>query len=133
MVKGTKKTESQPKKTRGRQSDFSGEKQEYLDGLTNEFLSRKDRGAFYNEAAQGLIDKFGYSRDGKVYVEADSLTSEEQLDYYKGLRSVSDQFTVRIGWNLTHASSFRNWANGSDTGAWPSRLTTAMWRRSSTQ
>jgi hypothetical protein len=96
MVKGTKKNDTQQKKTRGRQSAFSGEKQDYLDGLTNEFLSRKDRGAFYDEAAQGLIDKFGYSRDGKVYVEADTLTSEEQLEYYKGLRSVSHQFTVII-------------------------------------
>jgi hypothetical protein len=31
MVKGTKGTE--PKKSRGRQSGFSGEEQEYLDGL----------------------------------------------------------------------------------------------------
>jgi hypothetical protein len=96
MVKGSKKTVSQPKKSRGRQSDFSGEKQEYLDSLTKEFQTRKDRGAFYDEAAQGLIDKFGYSRDGKVYVEAETLTSEEQVEYYKGLRSVSDQFTIRI-------------------------------------
>jgi hypothetical protein len=95
MVKETKKTVTQPKKTRGRQSDFSGEKQEYLNGLVKEFLTRKDRGAFYGEAAQGLIDKFGYSRDGKVYVEADTLTTDEKLEYYKNLRSVSDQFTIR--------------------------------------
>jgi hypothetical protein len=95
MVKGTKNSVTQPKKTRGRQSDFCGEKLEYLDSLANEFLSRKDRGAFYNEVAQGLIEKFGYSRDGRVYVEAETLTTEEQLDYYKGLRSVSDQFSFR--------------------------------------
>jgi hypothetical protein len=99
MVKETKKTVTQPKKTRGRQSDFSGDKQVYLDGLTKEFMTRKDRSAFYDEAAQGLIDKFGYSRDGKMYVEADTLTTEEKLEYYKGLRSVSDQFTIRKDWN----------------------------------
>jgi hypothetical protein len=92
MVKTTKKTVTQTKKNCGRQSDFSGEKQAYLDGLTKDFMSRKDCGAFYDEAAQGLIEKFGYSHDGKVYVEADTLTSEEQLEYYKGLHSVSDQF-----------------------------------------
>jgi hypothetical protein len=76
MVKGTKGTE--PKKSQGRQSDFSGEKQEYLDGLAKEFRNRKDRGAFYDEAAQGLIDKFGYSR-GKACVEADTMTPEEKI------------------------------------------------------
>lgn len=94
MVKTTKKTVTQTKKTRGRQIDFSGEKQEYLDSLAKEFRTCKDRGAFYDEAAQGLIDKFGYSRDGKLFVEADTLTEDEQLEYYKGLRSVSNQFIV---------------------------------------
>jgi hypothetical protein len=90
MVKDTKKSSPKPKKTRGRQSDFSGEKEAYLDGLANEFLNRKDRSTFYDEATQGLIEKFGYSRDGKSYVEADTLTLEEKSEYYKGLRSVSD-------------------------------------------
>lgn len=89
MVKSTNKSPTKEKKTRGRQSHFSGEKEAYLDGLAKEFLSRKDRSAFYDEAAQGLIDKFGYSRDGKVYVEAETLTPDEKLEYYKGLRSVS--------------------------------------------
>jgi len=92
MVKEANKSLPKPKKTRGRQSDFSGEKEAYLDGLTKEFQNRKDRSAFYDEAAQGLIDKFGYSRDGKIYFEGDNLSSEEKLECYKGLRSVSDHF-----------------------------------------
>ena len=57
-------------------------------------MNRKDRGAcaFYDEAAQGLIDKFGYSHDGKVYVEAETLTSEQKSKYYQALRSVSRHF-----------------------------------------
>jgi hypothetical protein len=82
------------KKGRGRQSDFSGEKEAFLDGLAKDFLTRKDRSAFYDEAAQGLIEKFGYSRDGKVYVGAGDLTDEEKLEYYKTLRSVSPHSAI---------------------------------------
>ena len=62
MVKDTLKNPPKVKKTRGRQSDFSGEKEADLDGLTDEFQKRKDRSTFYDEAAQGFIEKFGYSR-----------------------------------------------------------------------
>lgn len=92
MPKATTQSASKPKKTRGRQSDFSGPQQAFLDGLAKDFMNRKDRGAFYDEAAQGLIDKFGYSRDGKVYVEAETLTSEQKSEYYQALRSVSRHF-----------------------------------------
>jgi hypothetical protein len=97
MVKQSKKTAPKAKKTRGRKGDFSGEKEAYLDGLAKDFGNRKDRSAFYDEAAQGLIDKFGYSRDGRVSVEGDSLSPEdanlspdEKVAYYKNLRGVSD-------------------------------------------
>lgn len=89
MAKPTKKSASKPKKTRGRQSDFSGEKQAYLEGLAKDFLNCKDRRTFYNEVAQGLVEKFGYSRDGKVYVKADTLTADERLEHYQALRNVS--------------------------------------------
>ena len=89
MPKATNKSASNPKKSRGQQSDFTGEKLAYLDSLAKDFQNCKDRSTFYNEAAQGLIDKFGYSRDGKVYVNADSLNLDEQLEYYQALRSVS--------------------------------------------
>lgn len=98
MPKDTKTSTPKPKKGRGRQSDFSGEKESYLLGLTKEFLTRKDRSIFYDEATQGLIDKFGYSRDGKVYVDADSLDPDEKLEYYKGLRNVSDNFVFKWYW-----------------------------------
>ena len=94
MVKATKKTANKPIKSRGRQSDFSGEKKAYLEGLAKDFINSKDRSAFYDESAQGLIDKFGYSRDGKVYVEADTLTEEEKLKYYEALRNVSVHFDI---------------------------------------
>lgn len=55
MVKDTKKSTPKPKKTRGRQSNFSGEKEAYLNGLANKFLNHKDHSIFYDEAAQGLI------------------------------------------------------------------------------
>ena len=90
MAKGTKKNSSNANKTRGRQSDFSGDQLIFLDGLAKDFHNRKDRGAFYNEAAQGLIDRFGYSRDGIVFVQADTLNSEERVEYYQALRSVSE-------------------------------------------
>ena len=89
MVKDTLKNPPKVKKNRGRQSDFSGKKEAYLDGLTDEFQKRKDRSTFYDEAAQGFIEKFGYSRDGKVFVKADKLTSDERSECYKGLRTVS--------------------------------------------
>ena len=89
MAKDTSKSASKPKKTRGRQSDFSGDRLIYLDGLAKDFQNRKDRSAFYDEVAQGLINKFGYSRDGRVYVQAESLTTDEKLEYYRALRSVS--------------------------------------------
>lgn len=95
MAKGMKKSAPKPKKTRGRQSDFTGDKEAYLVGLAPDFLIRKDRGSFYDEATQGLIDKFGYSRDGKVYVEPDALTSEDRLECYQALRSVSDHFAFK--------------------------------------
>ena len=90
MAKPSKKSTPKEKKSRGRQSDFSGEKEAYLDGLAKKFANCKDRSAFYGEAAQGLIDQFGYSRDGRVYVDGNTLSTEEKLEYYKNLRSVSD-------------------------------------------
>jgi hypothetical protein len=99
MVKATKESATKPKKSRGRQSDFSGEKKAYLDGLAKDFLNCKDRSAFYGEATQGLFEKFGYSRDGKVYVEADTLTEEEKLDYYQALRNVSFHFYIKFYWS----------------------------------
>lgn len=96
MAKATNKSATKEKKTRGRQSDFSGEKKAYLDGLAKDFLNRKDRSTFYNEVAQGLIEQFGYSRDGKVYVEAGTLNADEQLEYYQALRSVSVYFTIKL-------------------------------------
>jgi hypothetical protein len=94
MAKATNKSAPKQKKTRGRQSDFSGEKQAFLEAHAKDFMNRKDRGAFYDEVAQGLVDKFGYSRDGKVYVEANTLNPEEQMEYYQALRGVSVDFTV---------------------------------------
>jgi hypothetical protein len=96
MAKGANKAATKTKKNRGRQSDFSGEKEEYLNGLAKDFHIRKDRGAFYNEAAQGLIDRFGYSRDGRVYVDGDMLSTEEKLEYYQALRNVSIHFRYHI-------------------------------------
>lgn len=98
MPKGANKAASKPKKNRGRQSDFTGEKEEFLNGLAKDFQNRKDRGAFYNEAAQGLIDRFGYSRDGKVYVDGDMLSTEEKMEYYQALRNVSIHFTIILYW-----------------------------------
>lgn len=117
MVNPTQKTTTKGKKTRGRQSDFSGEKESYLLGLTKEFDTRKDRGAFYDEAAQGLIDRFGYSRDGRVYVGAETLSAEEKLDYYKGLRSVSVRGKFNGNKVLTRPFA-RNWGSGFDIDAW---------------
>ena len=122
MAKGTKKTATNANKTRGRQSDFSGEQLVYLDGLAKDFHNRKDRGVFYNEAAQGLIDKFGYSRDGKVFVQADTLNSEERVEYYQALRSVSVNFAMKCFDVLTKAL-LRKWASGSVTGTWPNPRT----------
>lgn len=96
MPKPMNKAPKDNKKTRGRQSAFSGEKEAYLDGLADQFLNRKDRSVFYDEATQGLMDKFGYSRDGKVYVDGDSLTPEDKLDYYQTLRHVSAHIAIRI-------------------------------------
>ena len=131
MTKATNKSATKPRKTRGRQSDFSGEKQAYLDSLAKDFLNRKDRSTFYDEAAQGLFDKFGYSRDGKVYVEADTLSAEEQLEYYQALRGVSVHFAINCIGVLTLVF-VRNWDNGSDTDTWPSPQTGPMLRRSLT-
>ena len=89
MPKSSNTAPNGSKKGRGRQSDFSGEKEAYLDSLRKDFPNRKDRSAFYDEAAQGLIDKFGYSRDGRTYVEADNLSDQEKLEYYQTLHSVS--------------------------------------------
>ena len=127
MPKATNKSASNPKKSRGRQSDFTGEKLAYLDSLAKDFQNCKDRSTFYNEAAQGLIDKFGYSRDGKVYVNADSLNPDEQLEYYQALCSVS-VYSRSCTEKLT-AALFRKWDNGSDTGTWPSHQTTLMLQR----
>ena len=88
MTKPSQKSDN-VKKTWGRQSDFTGEKKAYLEGLAKDFLNRKDRGAFYDEAAQGLIDRFGYSRDGKVYVGPNTLSDDEKVEYYQALRSVN--------------------------------------------
>jgi hypothetical protein len=99
MAKASNKSATKLKKNRGRQSDFSGEKKAYLDGLAKDFLNRKDRSTFYNEVTQGLVDQFGYSRDGKVYVEAGTLTAEEKLEYYQALRSVSVHFTIKLYWS----------------------------------
>ena len=96
MPKSTNQAQNTNKKGRGRQSDFNGEKEVFLDGLTKDFLTRKDRSAFYDEAAQGLIEKFGYSRDGKVYVGGEGLTPDEKSDYYKSLRSVSHHVTILL-------------------------------------
>jgi hypothetical protein len=96
MPKSAKKVQNPIKKGRGRQSDFSGEKEEYLDGLAKNFANRKDRKTLYDEAAQGLIERFGYSHDGKVYVEGDSLTPEDKREYYQNLRSVSACVAIRI-------------------------------------
>jgi hypothetical protein len=93
MPKSSNKAPNKNKKGRGRQSDFSGEKEAYLDGLAIHFNDRKDRGAFYSEAAQGLIERFGYSRDGKEFVEGDTLSDQEKVEYYQALRGVS----ARIG------------------------------------
>ena len=90
MVNTPNKSSQKPKKNRGRQSDFSGEKESYLDGLANTFLNSNDRGAFYDEATQGFIGQFGYSHDGKVFVKADTLSTEVKLEYYKALRNVGD-------------------------------------------
>jgi hypothetical protein len=127
MPKATNKSATNPKKTRGRQSDFSGEKLAFLEGLAKEFQTRKDRSTFYNEAAQGLIDRFGYTRDGKVYVEAESLSDDEQLECYQALRSVS-VYNINCTGKLTVAS-FRKWDSGSDTDTWPSHRTTAILQR----
>ena len=94
MVKLTNTSTSKPKETRGQHSDFSGEKEDYLVGLSKDFLNCKDRTAFYDEAAQGLIERFGYSHDGKVYVDGDDLSKEAKLECYKGLRSVSNQLAI---------------------------------------
>ena len=72
---------------------FQQQKKAYLDALAKDFMNCKDRGTFYDEVMQGLIDKFGYSHDGKVYVEADTLSPEEQMEYYQALRDVSIDFT----------------------------------------
>ena len=122
MAKGSKKTATNANKTRGRQSDFSGEQLAYLDGLAKDFHNRKDRGAFYNEAAQGLIDKFGYSRDGKTFVQGETLSSEQRVEYYQALRSVSEEFGMKCFEVLTKALLIK-WANGSDTGTWPNPRT----------
>jgi hypothetical protein len=122
------KSANKTKKPRGRQSDFSGDKQAYLDSLAKDFLNRKDRSAFYDEAAQGLIDNFGYSRDGKVYVEADSLTPDEKSEYYQALRNVSIPLALRI-YRKTKRGLVRKWDNGSDTETWANLRTAPMWRR----
>lgn len=88
----TTQSASKPKKTRGHQSGFSGPQQAFLDGLAKDFMNRKDCGAFYDKAVQGLIVKFGYTRDGKEYVEAEKLTSEKKSEYYQALRGVSSHF-----------------------------------------
>jgi hypothetical protein len=129
MPRTSNKSANDTKKTRGRQSHFSGKKLAFLDSLAPEFLIRKDRSAFYGEAAQRLIDQFGYSRDGKVYVEGDSLRPEEKSEYYQALRNVSLHIFLRVVRN-TYWSSARNWDSGSDTVTWPSPLTARMLRRS---
>jgi hypothetical protein len=93
------KSTPKEKKNRGRQSAFSGEKEAYLIGLAKDFNSRKDRSAIYDEAAQGLIDKFGYSRDGRVYVDGNSLSADEKTDCYKNLRNVSDHHAIERYYN----------------------------------
>ena len=103
MPKTTNKTGIKHKKPRGRHSHFTGEKLAYLDGLAEEFTNRKDRGTFYDEATQGLIDTFGYSRDGKAYVGADTLSTEEQVEYYQALRSVSVHFPTKLHLSTTYA------------------------------
>lgn len=95
MANSTSKLHNNPKKSRGRQSAFSGEKEVFLDGLADVFWNTNDRSAFYDDATQGLIDRFGYSRDGKVYVEEDTLNPEEKRDYYQTLRHVSARIAIR--------------------------------------
>ena len=94
MPKSTKKTSNPTNKGRGQQSDFSGEKEIFLDNLGKDFQNRKDRSAFYSEVTQGLIEKFGYSCDRKVFVEADTLSPEEKLEYYQSLHGVSAHIAV---------------------------------------
>ena len=96
MPKSTKKPSNPTNKGRGRQSDFSGEKEVFLDNLGKDFQNLKDRGALYNQATQGFIEKFRYSRDGKVFVEADTLSPEEKLEYYQSLRGVSAHIAIWI-------------------------------------
>ena len=98
MPKATTKSATKTSKSRGRQNDFSGPQQVFLDGMAKDFQNRKDRGAFYDEAAQGLIERFGYSRDGKVYVQADSLSDKEQSQYYQALRGVSENILIKFYW-----------------------------------
>ena len=47
-------------------------------------------GEFYDKATQNFVGQFGYSHDGKVYVKADTLSTEVKLEYYKALQSVGD-------------------------------------------
>jgi hypothetical protein len=82
----------------GRQSDFSREKLAYLDGLAKDFQNCKDCGTFYDKAVQGLIERFGYTRDGKAYVGADSLTAEERSEYYQALHNVSVHISMKMYW-----------------------------------
>ena len=68
---------------------FSGGKEVYLDSLADAFRNTKDHSVFYNEATQGLIVRFGFSCDGKNYVEEDTLNPDKKKVYYQTLHNVS--------------------------------------------